>query len=219
MCPLCNGVLDMDKDFQPSKDQADLESYESRSLMYPDVAPTMRRIKFILKLFVFISIIVEAILILINYLTYNGLKWSLICGAAMVYMCFTLNYSFKHNKSHRNKMIVQAIGAMILAVLIDVVLGYTGWSVDYAIPSAIMLLDGAILVLMFVNFSDWQNYIIVQFGMLVISIVFFILTFVGVVKHPLLTIIAFGVSVLLLLGTLLFGDKKAINEVTRRFRV
>lgn len=245
VCPLCNGVLDFDaskhrmesnkvQDDKVSDDEGqddseykdgenyepdDIDAYNSRSIMYPDVEPAMKKIKFVIKLLAFISFIVECVLVLINYLNYNGFKWSIICGAAMFYMCFTVSYSFQHNTGHRSKMFFQALGAMALAVVIDFIIGYSGWSLNYAIPSAIMLLDVAILVLMMVNWSNWQSYIILQIAMLIISIIFMIFVFVDIIDYPVLTIIATAVSGIILTGTLVFGDKKAVNELFKRFRV
>ncbi|MBE5943686.1 MAG: 2TM domain-containing protein [Lachnospiraceae bacterium] len=220
LCPLCNGILDMGDDFVNAHASVeDLEIYHSKSLMYPDVKPAMRRMKFFVRLFVFFSIVIEAVLILINYLTYNGVKWSLICGAGLIYACFTLIYSFKYNKSHRNKMIVQMVGAIILCILIDMSLGYTGWSLTYAAPSAIMAMDLTIVVLMLINKENWQNYIMSQIGVLLLSILFLILALCDIVEKPLLTIIAVVASVLVLGATVTFGDKKATTELSRRFRV
>lgn len=218
VCPLCNGVLETDKG-ENKAEQGDMEMYFSHSLMYPDVEPSMRRAKFVIKVFIFLSVVIETILILINYFTYTGLKWSLICGAAFAYMDFSLIYSFRRNKSHRAKMLALALGAMTLVFVIDVALGYRGWSVNYGIPIIIMFMDVNILVLMLVNIHDWQNYILVQFGMLVISLLFAILIIPGIITHPVLAIVAAGVTALLLASTLVFGDKKATTELGRRFRV
>lgn len=218
MCPLCNGVLELDKQKEELNIE-DMEVYPSKSVMYPDVTPAMKRAKFVVKIFIFFSVVIEFILLVINYLTYNGMKWSLICGAAFIYMDFTLIYSFRKNKSHRNKMIVLALGAMAMVYGIDLAIGYMGWSLNIGVPIIIMFMDVNILVLMLVNLHEWQNYILVQFGMLVISIIFAVLILPGIVTMPALTIIAAGVSALLLASTLVFGDKKATTELGRRFRV
>lgn len=208
ICPLCNGVVESDK-----------EVNKSVSVMYPDVEPKMKKIKFVIKLLVFLSVLTESVLILINYLTYNGIKWSVICGAAMAYMCFTVIYSFQRHTGHRTKLLMQLLGAMILVVVIDQFIGYSAWSVNYAIPIAIMIMDVIIIFLMFVNHSNWQNYIMLQIGVFVIGMIYMIFVFTDVVTKPLLTIIAVTVTGIILISTLVFGDKRAINEVLRRFRV
>lgn len=243
VCPLCRGVLERTEAISQNalygsngKGQDDnssegksidmddigmdeIEMYESKSVMYPDVKPATKKIKLVIKLFIFISVVVEMILILINYLTYKGVKWSLICGAALVYLCFTVCYSVPRNTGHRTKIFAQMVGAIILAILIDCCLGYTGWSLNYVTPIAIMLFDVTILVLMIINSNNWQNYILLQVSMLLVSMIFGILALCGVVTSPLFTIIAVGVSAIILVATLVFGDKTAITELSRRFRV
>ncbi len=221
VCPLCRGVVQLPDNYEDMEDfgMDEIDRYESKSRMYPDVTPVMKTIKLVIKFFIFFSILIECILILINYLTYNGLKWSLICGAAMVYMCFTVVYSFQHHKGHKSKMFAQMIGAIVLVVLIDLAVGYTGWSVNYALPVAIMLFDLVIIIVMLINNDNWQNYIILEIAMLVVSIFTMILVFTDVVTAPLLTIIAFGITCIILLATVIFGDKTAITELSRRFRI
>lgn len=245
VCPLCRGVLDRteaiahsaiyhdkdkkdksgkEADAEPDIDMDDIgmdeiDMYQSRSVMYPDVKPATKKIRLVIKCFVFISVVVELVLVLINYLTYKGVKWSLICGAALVYLCFTVAYCVPRNTGHRTKIFAQMIGSIILAILIDCSLGYTGWSLNYVTPIAIMLFDVTILVFMIINSNNWQNYILLQVSMLLVSVVFGILALNGVVTSPLLTIIAVGISAIILIATVVFGDKTAITELSRRFRV
>ena len=189
-CPLCNGVLEYDpeKDTESEKDFLDHSQEtgeKSKSVMYPDVEPAMRRMRFVIKLTIFCSIVIEGILILINYLTYSKVKWS----------------------------------APVL-VLIDYILGYTGWSIDFAIPCVIAMLDIAILVLMIINTSNWQSYILLQVYIIIICVILTILMLTGkFFKHDFFMIIADIMSALLLGGTLVFGDRPATTELKRRFHV
>lgn len=245
VCPLCRGVLERDEAIaqgaiyatkgaqvnRESQENLDsnidmddigmdeIEMYESKSVMYPDVKPANKKIRMVIKCFIFISILVELILVLINYLTYKGVKWSLICGAALIYLCFTVAYCVPKNTGHRSKIFAQMIGSIVLAILIDCSLGYTGWSLNYVTPIAIMLFDITILVFMIVNSNNWQNYIVLQVAMLLVSLGFGILALTGVVTWPLLTVVAIGVSAIILIATVVFGDKTAITELSRRFRV
>lgn len=218
-CPLCNGVLELN-DVQNTEEEADENNFVSKSLMYPDVSPAIKRINFIIRLTVFFSIIAEGILIYINYVTTPDIKWSLICGAALVYACFSLIYSFRHNKSHRKKIMVQAILIMPIIVLVDYALGYTGWSFNYAIPFVIAGIDIAILVLMIINTTNWQSYIMVQVYMLVLCIVLSIFMLCDLFfEYKLFMILADLLTLILLAGTLVFGDKRATNELKRRFHM
>ena len=72
-------------------------------------------------------------------------------------------------------MLVQAIFIMPVLVLVDYILGYTGWSIDFAIPCVIAMLDIAILVLMIINTENWQSYILLQVYIIIICVILTIL--------------------------------------------
>lgn len=228
MCPLCRGVLSREEDTgemvrtekSDGRDSGEAECrYHSRALMYPNVYPAIRRMQFIKRLVIFSSIVAESILLLINYLTYNGIKWSLVTGVGLAYACFTLVYSFEQNKSLQKKLMVQLVFALGAFVLIDATIGYKGWSISLAIPSAVMAVELTVIVLMLVNHKNWQNYILAQIVLFLISLIMVLLGLLGITEANLLSIIAVAATGFLLLGTLMFGDKRAENELRRRFHI
>lgn len=215
ICPLCNSVLETTSKIEEDK----MDKYDSRSIMYPNVSEKQRKINFILKLIVFISIIIELILLLINYLTYKKVWWSLICGAALIFICFTIVHAVQRNTGIRMKLFVQMVATMILIVILDHIIGYTGWSFNYGVPSIILVLDVIVLVFMIVDNSNWQSYIMLQLMLCVAGFVLVLLVLTDVVTKPLLAIITAVITGLILVGTVVFGDKKATNELFKRFRV
>lgn len=225
MCPLCRGVLKREQDegqAEPEIDENDgVESnqYHSRSLSYPDIYPKIRMMQFVKKLSVFVAVLAECVLLLINYLTYNGVKWSLVTGVGLAYACFTLMYSFEQNKSLQQKLIVQLVFAFAAFVLIDATIGYKGWSITLAIPTAVMVVELTVIILMIVNHRNWQNYVLTVITLFLISIVMIVLALFGIIEFNLLSIIAVAATGLLVLGMLVFGDKRAENELRRRFHV
>lgn len=226
MCPLCRGVLAQERETadalqgdEEGKGRNEEERYHSRVLMYPNVYPAIRRMQFIKRLVIFSSVVLESILLLINYLTYNGIKWSLVTGVGLVYACFTLVYSFEQNKSLQKKLVVQLVFALGAFVLIDATVGYRGWSISLAIPSAVMAVELTVIILMLVNHKNWQNYILTQIVLFLISLIMVLLGLLGITEANLLSIIAIAATGFLLLGTLVFGDKRAENELKRRFHM
>lgn len=215
ICPLCNSVLETTSKIEEDK----MDKYDSRSIMYPNVSEKQRKINFILKLIVFVSIIIELILLLINYLTYKKVWWSLICGAALIFICFTIVHAVQRNTGIRMKLFVQMVATMILIVILDHIIGYTGWSFNYGVPSIILVLDVIVLVFMIVDNSNWQSYIMLQLMLCVAGFVLVLLVLTDVVTKPLLAIITAVITGLILVGTVVFGDKKATNELFKRFRV
>lgn len=222
ICPLCKSVVELNSEVKKEIAEEHIASnglFESKSVMYPDIKPAIKKMRFLIKLIVFISIFVEAVLISINYNTYNGVKWSLITGAGLAYLCFTLAYSAQFYAGHKKKMFAQFVAAIILVLIIDYSIGYHGWALDLGIPIAIMLIDVSVVVLMLVNRMHWQSYIMLQIGIILVSFFNMILVSIGVVKHAIPSTVAAVLTVMILVGTLIFGDKRATNELSRRFRV
>ena len=115
---------------------------------------------------------------------------------------------------------IQMILTQLLFVLIDWrVGGYTGWSLNYALPALILTADGAILILMAVNFMNWQSYLLYQIQLLILSLLPAILYARHLIIKPIPTLVAMGVSFVLLLGTMIFGNTKAKDELLRRFHI
>lgn len=207
-CPLCNGVLEQD-----------METTESKSLMYPDVTPKMKKMLLVIKIVIFSCIIAEPILLLINHITTPNMKWSLITGVAMIYICFTIVHFFRKNTGLRSKMMIQTICIMILSVLIDYFLGYTGWSIDIAVPCAILALNVVILIFMILDRNNWQSYILLQVFSMILSILLSLLIFTDCFRHPFLMIITDAVTLIFMGATIVFGDRRATTELKRRFHV
>ncbi len=211
-CPLCNGVVE--------KVVGEDASSSSHSIMYPQNSQSTRKLRFAIKLVVFVSVALECLLVFLNSLTGFEIKWSLISGVALAYGCFSLSYSAQRNKSHRKKMMVQAVMIMPVLAIIDIALGSAGWSINYAIPGVIIAMDIAILVLMLVNSRNWQSYLLLQVWHLFICIILSIFMFEGLLFTSKLFIgIADAVTLLLLCGTVVFGGKQATTELKRRFHV
>lgn len=227
VCPLCNAIIKSgQEDTQSTEEQENEQENEqekekvSCSVMYPDVSPKYKIMKFITKLVVFLSILAEGILVIINYATYNGVRWSLICGAALCYLCFSMVYNVNYSRGYRRTIIIQAVGVIIVCLLIDYALGFQGWSISFAMPCTILSVSAAILVMMIVNFNMFQMYIMMEIYNFLLSIVGMVVIILAPgIDFMVLAIVAVAVSGFLLFGTLLFGDKKATNELRRRFRV
>ena len=72
---------------------------------------------------------------------------------------------------------------------------------------------------MVVNVSNWQSYILMQIFMVLVSGGCMLLWKLGWITNPFLTFLAAAIAVSMLLGTLIFGDRKAKAELKRRFHV
>ena len=203
-CPLCHSVLEK---------TVEVEN------MYPNVRTMTRRLALFSRIYLFVAILVEALLIYLNVLSDSEMFWSAIPGLAMLYGYLVLRYAILGKSGYKGKIIVLTLIAILMVVAIDFVVGYRGWSVNYALPSAILLVDAGILILMCINRRNWQSYMMWQIFMILCSVVPLVLYAVGIVTAPLLALLAFAVSAALFLGTLIIGDRRARTELRRRFHV
>lgn len=219
MCPLCDGVLVRDDvEYENAiKDKNGI--YISRSTTYPDVAPTLRRMKFFIKLAIFLAAVAAVLALVIDYYTSNGISWSPIVGLLLAYGCFTLVYSFSTQRTLQKIIHVQTILAIVSMVALDYLLGHRGWAIKYAIPITLMAIPVGVVVLMIINVENWQSYIMTEITVTVVSVILLILAICGVFKSTILLLIAALVSGIILAGTILFGSRLVSDEIKRRFRV
>ena len=203
-CPLCHSVLEK---------TVEVEN------MYPNVRMITRRLALLSRIDLFVVILVEALLIYLNVLSDSEMFWSAIPGLAMLYGYLVLRYAILGKSGYKGKTIVLTLIAILMVVAIDFVVGYRGWSVNYALPSAILLVDVGILILMCINRRNWQSYMMWQIFMILCSVVPLVLYAVGIVTAPILAVLAFAFSAALFLGTLIIGDRRARTELRRRFHV
>ena len=103
--------------------------------------------------------------------------------------------------------------------MIDYVLGFGHWSLDYVIPLVLLVMDIMIIVAMFINIRNWQSYLLFQIVMILCSGVCVVLSLFDVIRHPVMSYVALGLSSIMFLATFIIGGRRARNELKRRFHV
>lgn len=207
ICPLCQTVPESDG------------KGECMPPLYPPIVFDVRKYHIFIRFFIFISIATGMVLLMVNLMNYHGFFWSGIVLAAILYAIITLVYSIQRNTNPAAKIMVQTLAAELLVVWIDYLIGYEGWSVNYAVPGILLVAECSMLVLQLVNFMNWQSYILFQIEYVILSAIPVGLYFFHIVTEPLMTFLALGGSVLIFAGTMIFGDRKAKDELIRRFHI
>lgn len=202
VCPLCLCVL---------------EGKSEGTKAYPTVQFNAKRYHRVKRILIFILMLIVTVFSVGNYLLYNSLVGYIIVIASAIYFAVTVSYSILHRANLAAKILVQTIGAQILIIVIDHALGYTGWSVNYALPCICLIANFGIMLLMIVNRMNWQEYIMYQFSMTILSLSQIILIACKLIERPILATISVTISALILIGTILFGDKSVEDELIRRF--
>lgn len=204
-CPLCQHIL-----------QSDGEKMESA---YPNAIGMTKKFRFLENLFLFLSILTEFILLVINYNANPKFLWSLVVGLILLYANVVVRMAIVGKSGYMFKTLSLVILAIVVLLGIDYLTGYRGWSLNYVFPVGILVIDLALFILMLVNRRNWQSYMMPQIFSILLSLIPVILRMAGVIGFPYLVWIAFAVSVFLFLGTLILGDQRARTELKRRFHV
>ena len=203
-CPLCQSALE--------------HTIEVEN-MYPDIRMRSRKLVMISRIYLFLAIVAEIVLVNITlFWDWSSIVY-LICGMALFFGYMVIRYAILGTSGYIAKTVVLTILALALLVATDFVVGYNGWSVNYVLPSGILLMDAGILLFMVINRKNWQSYMMLESFMVLCSSVMLLLYLFGIVTNPLMSSVAFNVSVILFLGTVIIGGRRARVELKRRFHI
>lgn len=203
-CPLCHSVL---------------EQTEELENMYPDARLKTQKLKFVARLYLFCALVIEFLLVVIDFNGENQVHWSVLAGLGFLYIYTVLRYAVLGKSGYRAKTIVLVLLAVLLTVAVDFITGYRGWSVDYVASGAIIVLDIIIIALMIWNRRNWQSYMMWQLSTILFSLVPAVLYFAGIENNFYMAFLPLVVSVFLFVGTLMIGGRRASQELYRRFHI
>lgn len=203
ICPLCKSVL-----------------CEAKGPETPNAFPApeidSRQYHFLKRLLIFMSVIAGSASLIINFLTFDGFLWSLITVVGILYLWVVISHSVANHINIASKIFVQAFLGSVFIVLVDYLVGYRGWSVNYVIPSIFSAADIAIVIIILINRMNWRNYMLYQFVIALLGFAPLLLYLIRLSDNPIFVIISTSLSALSLLGTFIFGDKTVKSELRRR---
>lgn len=204
VCPLCKSIL--------------VQTDELEN-MYPDARVHMRKLLRLSRIYLFCAIMVEALLVTVDMNTPSPFQWSILTGFGLISVYIALRYAILGRSGHQTKIILMSILAVLIAVGVDWVIGFDGWSLRYVLPGGIVAVDAGILLAMMINRRNWQSYIMSQLVTILCSLIPAILTVTGLVAGIPQPFLPLGISLLLFLGTMMLGERRASLELKRRFHI
>lgn len=213
VCPLCHSVLD-------ELSEEEMHSpVISHGAPYPDVRKRTKRLHFVMRLILFLFILAEIGLIIINRIATPRFWWSGISGIAMIYTYLSMVYWINHDAGYAAKIGLQLILTMTFLLGIDYFTGMTGWSLKWAIPGVILFGDAIVFFLMMLNRQHWYSYTLLLLLIAICSVAIISLYFSGKITNVVLPVTCTAVTGVYLLGTIIFGDREITRELKRRFHV
>lgn len=204
LCPLCKSVLERTEDVEN---------------MYPNIKIIEKKFNFLLRIYAFLAIVVETLLLYFNYQSFQGSHWSVVTGVVLFYLFIVMSLALKEENEYKSKSVILIVTAILSIILIDLLTGFSGWSLNYFLPGTIILLNTAVVIAMVFNARNWQSYMMIELLAIITSGIPFILVGMGLMTNMTLSLVASAFSIFLFLGTMIIGGGRASTELKRRFHV
>ncbi|MCR5793210.1 MAG: hypothetical protein K6G65_08575 [Lachnospiraceae bacterium] len=203
-CPLCNGILD---------------GNETGSNTYPNIIKRIRALTIVYRV---LMLLCAVGLIADGAVFFFGgkiLKFGVVFALMILYIMWLLRISFKDTATYLSRTLWGTFFAVILLIMIDQVLGYQGWSVNYVLPGGVIFVSVSLAIFKLINHRNWQSYIIFDIGLILVSVVTAVFIYVGIIDQPLVAEISILLIIIDFVATMILGGERAKNELRRRFHV
>lgn len=201
-CPLCHSELaDRDDQFEQAFPSA------------PSVSGAKRKTK----LLIYLSIVVVAACVLIDFYTARNGYWPLIAAIGMAYLWLSIRFIRKSRRNIGMLALIQIFGISLLSFVIDSATGYYQWSTNYVIPFVLISAAGLMTAVLIFRPKRFRDYILYQLGISVLGIGMsaFLLWDKSTVMWT--GVVGAAYSGLTILGIMIFTPRKTRHELKKRF--
>lgn len=204
ICPLCGGSLEED-------------GLEAKESMYPTLVLKERIMVKVTRLVFLGMFLLEVFLIMINYALHTRPFWSVITGAAFLYVILVLYTTTIPHMSLKFRLLVLSLALILVSLTVDWVTGFKGWAISVALPIQVLFMDVVIFVLYLVQKKDFQQYLWIEFLNLFLCLIVLAAFLIGYRIFFGLMIAAFLVTGVELLVIMYRGGRRTPAELKRRF--
>lgn len=205
-CPLCGSdIKNIDKKFiEP----------------YPKVVLDNKHYQIIrLKIYLFLIIIMFFMTISIKFLNEKDLTYLFLSTSVLGYIWFTIYTIQKALKNIGYFILKQVLSISVIVIFIDYALGWQKWSVNYAIPMILVLGVSSISLIAMFKPMQFREYFVYQITILIVGILSILLVIFNLSTVSWTLIFAAFYSAMVMLGMIIFADKKAKLEFKKRFHL
>ena len=212
-CPLCGAsltrVAEMDA---PGRCLPDAPENE-----YPDLSREIAKYNFIYRLVIFISVLGCGVCVLVNLLTSPGFLWCLIVLAATVYAWLVIPPMLRRGANFGRQIVMQVIFTSALAIALDFIIGWHGWSLTYALPAICAAGIVATGLMSIFNRTRWAQYVLYQVIAGIFGFVPLLLYALGLSTSRVMVLVTASLALASILATAVLGDRTVRDEFKRRF--
>ena len=174
------------------------------------------RLRSLIRLLGMLSVVIVGVSLYFDYHFNSDTIWSFIVLGATVYGWTA--FSTRRSRKNIGLMIfIQLIAISLLGYIIDISTGNHGWMLNYCLPFMIIAAQGVIVSLLIVRPMLFREFLLYEWMIGILGVLSILLMVFGMakVRWPYITVCSY--SALLLVGTVLLADRKAKNELIKRF--
>lgn len=201
ICPLCNSEI-------KNRDAS----------IYPVIKNNLNKSS-LMKMIFFINCLICISILLINYFCTPGVKWSIF----VVIQLIVTYWLFRKVLRGRNKILrsLFMLNFIICAVSLfwDYYVGFSGWSINYVLPSLCISYGIFMLILRFVKYFAFKENSSFIYLNVCIEFVPLILVFYDKITFPLLAIISAVMGVLNLLVLIIFDGSNFKEDIRKKLHM
>lgn len=187
-------------------------------MLYPKIT-NIHKSNLVIHILSTVSVGIVLISLLLNYLISTKIHWAYIVVIGIVYAWITTSYSIKKNKNIGSHVVLQLWIVSIATIGLDFAIGYRGWSINYAVPIAIIIANVCLFVLAIITYRKYTRYMVYQLMVFFFSLFPLILLLTGIITKPIIAIIAIAIGVANFVFTCVLCKKEIRQEMKGRFHL
>jgi hypothetical protein len=217
-CNRCKVIIENDLSNCPLCEQRTLKRNEIAEKDFPiQKAVSEDTTRKIMRILLFIFIVVIGSNLVLNVAFDFTFIWAPYTIVILFYAFLLLRAAFKSYKNIGTIVVINVYMLSIIGFILDIILGFSRWSINYLIP--ILILAGIIALVIFIciNKTNFLVYFIYMLIIALFGLTLLILLWADIVTVEKPSIITAFISFIVIIGMFMFGDKKAKNEFDKRF--
>ncbi len=202
-CPLCQSTL----------------IGEGAAPFWPVIEPKARRISMLYKILAFVLLTVCVICVTIDLLLEGDFHWSVIVVLCTLAFLAILRLALRRYQSVPRLLFQLLLAVSIVAILCDVYIGYTGFSINWVVPILCMVTLTVNFVLALVKKTLAENGLVYLLLNILVGVVPYLLLFLFHGGLPLVWVLCLVESILTFLGLVIFKGRTLSMELQKRLHM
>lgn len=187
-------------------------------MLYPEIK-SIKKYKFMVNIFLIVTVFVSATLMLINYLLSQKISWSFIAILGIIYLWSTIIFALRKGINLGSTILIHTIQILTLLFFIDFIFGFKKWSFTIGFPIVTMVSNLAMSIITMIKYKKYVKYAIYEMLILLISVLINLVIIAVFKEKIVLNIIALGITTLNFIIVLMLSAKTLKIELQKKFHI